>query len=188
MDVFESGIFYPTRNTSDVQDTLYMNATGGKKAEGNYEQQYRARYTAKNTVAGMKTTIQALQAELERVNNKRCPKETLGKAVLTGGIANLPARKCRREKEARSNAISNVINEYQDRMAGMIADADAKKKEAEQTALEAAQQQSTPDMNMPQAPSTAGVIPSGGIDTKTLLLIGGLAVAGIIVMVMMNRK
>jgi hypothetical protein len=188
MDAFESGVFYPTKTTSDVEDTLYMNAAGGKKAEGNYESQYRARYTPKNTVAGMKTTIQALQAELERVNNKRCPKETLGKVVLTGGIANIPARKCRREKEARANAISNVINEYQDRVAGMIADADAKKKEAEQAAMEAAQQQVSTDMNAPQEPTSAGMLPSGGMNTKTLLLIGGLAVAGIIVTVMMRHK
>ena len=136
----------------------------------------------------MRTTIQALQAELERVNNKRCPKETLGKAVITGGLANLPARKCRREKEARANALSNVINEYQDRVAGMIADADAKKKEAEDAAKEASQQvQTTPDVSAPQEPTTSGIVPSGGMNTKTLLIIGGVAVVGIIAF-MATRK
>lgn len=187
MDAFESGIFYSPQNRSDVQDTLYMNATGGRKAEGNYESQYRARYTAKSTVSGMKTTIQALQSELERVNNKRCPKETVGKAVLTGGIANLAARKCRREKEARANAISNVINEYQNALAGMVADAEAKKLD-QQAASDMSQQQITPDMYGPQEPTTAGVVPSGGMNTKTLLLIGGLAVAGIVVTVIATRK
>lgn len=189
MDAFENGIFYSPDTKEDVQDTLYMNAAGGKKAESNYDSQYRARYTAKTTAAGMQSTIKALQAELARVNGKRCPKETVGKAILTGGLANIQARQCRREKEARSNALSTIINEYQDRRTAIIAEAKAKEDEAK-AAAEAAMPvvpQCYPMDSMTDT-STAGMAPTGGMSTTTLLLIGGGAVVAIVIAVMATRK
>jgi Skp family chaperone for outer membrane proteins len=191
MDAFENGVFYAPDTKEDVQDTLYMNAAGGKKAESNYDAQYRARYTAKTTPAGMQSTVKALQAELARVNGKRCPKETVGKAIFTGGLANIQARQCRREQEARANALSAIINEYQDRKTAMQAEAKAKEEEAKMAAAEAAAaatmapEQYYPDM---ADTTTAGMVPTGGMNTTTLLLIGGGAVAAIVIAVIATRK
>jgi len=192
MDVFEQGIFYGTKlhpnKAAYAMGDEYANATGGKKAQGNYESEYRARYTSKSTIPAMRSTIQALQGDLERVRGKKCPKETLGKAILTGGIANLPARKCHREVEARANAISNVINEYQDRLQGMIDDEKAKAAAKIEEDKNKAMPLDTPVTDMSMQPQTESMIPSGsGMNTKTLLLIGG-GVAGLLIIVMLLKK
>jgi hypothetical protein len=173
MDVYEPQNFYELKLHPGQVDINYSNATGGAKAQTNYDSQYRSSYPPKNTPDAMRQTITALQNVTAQANAKRCPKETVGKAIITGGIANVAARNCRREKEAKVNALSGIINEYESIHQNLVYGQQTLKDQAA-----ADQAANTPLLDL--EPTQAGMFPTGGGGNKILYIVIAVAGAAII--------
>lgn len=204
-------------------DARYVNFNAPKKATGQYVNTYRAKFPAGSTVASVQSAISRLQAEMSKVQSEKIKGSSTAamaiKGVISGGLANIDTRQKLRDKEAKIQAIAALISEYQETMAGIQYDeqakADAKVQEAadKKAALEQARQDKIDALKADIAAqqqvnqlaqtsadtagtggdysgytpgnTTAGFM-SGG--TGKMLIYGGIAVAGLIMIVSLMRR